>query len=67
MRQTLLHNLAENVQQKLVRFLNPRGRLAFYEKIDIGHADSGATITPEQRDRFYFARFRFLESTNNVL
>jgi len=50
--QTRFANLAENVQDEFVRFLDARSGIAFDDKIDIGEAGSRSAITTEQRDRF---------------
>ena len=66
MRETFFHDLAKNVEQKFVRFLNARGRFAFHDKIDIGHADGRSAVAPEERDRFQFARFRFFQRAFHI-
>ena len=67
LRQTRFADFAQDMEQELVRFLNARGRIAFYRKIDIGQAKAGPTVAAKQRDRFQFAFFSFLNRSPDIV
>ena len=54
------------MENKLVGFLDARGRIAVHDEIDIRDTNCRATVTTEQRDRFEFALLSFLERAPNV-
>lgn len=65
-RQTFFHDLAENVEKKLVGFLDSGGGIACDQKIDIGKANSGSTIASKKCDRFQLARFCLFQRASDI-
>ena len=65
-RQTGLADFAQDMKQEFVRFLDARSGIAFYRKIDIGHANGRSTVAAEQRDRFESPFFSFVERTPDI-
>jgi hypothetical protein len=55
------------VQNKFVRLLNSRSRIARDDKIDIGDAGAGAAVASEKRDCFQFSLVRFFERASDIL
>src|SRR5260370_37802914 len=51
-RQPRFADLADDVQNELVRLLDPCGRIAFHDKIAIGHSSHGSAVASEKRGRF---------------
>ena len=41
-------DLANHMENEFVRFLNPGGRIAFHDKIDIGQSGGRSAIPPQQ-------------------
>lgn len=50
-RQTGLADLAEDVENEFVRFLDARRAITFDDKIDIGNPNSRSSVASEERDR----------------
>lgn len=65
-RQTRFADLAQDMKQEFVRFLDSRRRIAFHRKIDIGHSNGRSAVAAEQRDRFESTFFSFLERTPDI-
>jgi hypothetical protein len=65
-RQTFFHDLAKNVEKKLVRFLDSGGGIGLDQKIDIGKANSGSTVASEKCNGLELTRFRFFQRALDI-